>query len=127
MLLKNLWKFGMLMLITSIWLDISIRQYKVIWTNIEDLKNIELSALPVYGDKSIKTKIETYYDTVYTNFHGLNVPEDDIECQCFTVFSIDSLFVCKNKYYLPVCLDNCAYKIANKQMTDYLDEDLLED
>ena len=31
-----------------------LEKYKAIWTKIEDLKNIELNALPVYDDKSIK-------------------------------------------------------------------------
>ena len=50
------------------------------------------------------------------------MPEDDIECESFTVISIDSLLAHENKLYL----DNCAYKIANKQMTDYLDDNLFE-
>ena len=52
--------------------------------------------------------------------------EDDIEYESFTVISIDSLLVYESKYYLQVYLGNCAYKILNKQMTDYLDENLLE-
>ena len=71
--------------------------------------------------------MRTYGDRVYTNFCGLYVPEDDVEYESFTVISIDSLLVYKHKYYLQVYLDKCAYKIANKQMTDYVDEDLLED
>ena len=59
-------------------------------------------------------------------FLGLNVPEDDIECESFTVISIDSLLVYDKKYYLQIYLDNCAYKIVNKQI-DYLDENLFED
>ena len=66
----------------------------------------------------------TYGNKVYSNFRGLNVPEDDIECKSFTVMSIDSLLVYENKYYLQVYLNNCPYKIANKQMTDYLDDNL---
>ena len=50
----------------------------------------------------MKTKIRTYNDKVYTNFCGLNIPEDDIECESFTVSSFDSLLVCENKYYLQV-------------------------
>ena len=72
---------------------------KTIWTKIEDLKNTELNALPVYDDRYIKIKIRTYGDKVYTNFPGLNVLEDDIECESFTVISIDSLLVYVNKYY----------------------------
>ena len=55
------------------------------------------------------------------------MPEDYIECESFTVISINSLLMYKSKYYLQVYLDNCADKIADKQMTDYLDENLLED
>ena len=89
--------------------------YEAIWTKIEDFKNIELNALLVYDDRYIKVNIRTYNNKVYTNFCGLNVPEDDIECESFTVLSTDSLLVYENKYYLQVYLDNCAYKIANKQ------------
>ena len=62
----------------------------------------------------IKAKIRTYGDKTYTNFPGLNVPES-IESRSLVVISIDSLLLCKNKYYLKACLDNCACKIANKQ------------
>ena len=53
--------------------------------------------------------------------------EDDIERESFTVISINSLLVYDEKYYVQVYLDNCVYKIVNKQMTDYLDENLFED
>ena len=38
-----------------------LEKCKAIWTKIEDLKNIELNALPVYDDRYIKTKILTLY------------------------------------------------------------------
>ena len=79
-----------------------LQKYKGIWTNIEDLKNIKLNALPVYNDRHIKTKIRTFVDKVYTNFRSLNVPEDDTECECFTVISIDCLLVYDMKYHLQV-------------------------
>ena len=34
-----------------------LEKYKSTWTKIEDLKNVELNALPVYHDRYIKTKI----------------------------------------------------------------------
>ena len=102
-------------------------KYKTIWTMIEDLKIIKLNTLPVYDDRLIKTKTRTFRDKVYTNFRGLNVPEDDKECKSFTVISINSLLVYDKKYFLQVYLENCAYKIVNKQMADYLDGNLFED
>ena len=68
-----------------------LEKYKTIWTKIEDSKNIELNALPVYDDRYIKTKIRTYSSKFNTNFRGLKVQEDYIECDSFTVISIDSL------------------------------------
>ena len=38
----------------------SITKYKAIWAKIENLKNIELNVLPVYGDRQIKTKLRIY-------------------------------------------------------------------
>ena len=46
------------------------------------------------------------------------MPEDYIECESFTVISIDSLLVYNKKYYLQEYLDNRVYKVVNKQMTD---------
>ena len=99
-----------------------LQNYKAIWTKIEDLKNIELNALPVYDDRYIKAKIRTYSNKVYTNFRGLNEPDDDTECESFTVSSGDSLLLHENKCYLQVYLGNCADKIVNKEMTDYFED-----
>ena len=52
--------------------------------------------------------------------------EDDIESESFTFISIDSLLAFENKNYLQVYLDNCAYKIVNKQMTGYLAENVFD-
>ena len=91
---------------------------------IESLKNIELNVLPVYDDRYLKTKIRTYGDIVYTNLRSLNVLEDDTECKSFTFASVDSLLVYDKKIYLLVYLDNCASKIVEKQIIDYLDDNL---
>ena len=55
------------------------------------------------------------------------MPEENIECESFTVISVDYLLVYETKHYLQVYLDNCSYKIANKQMTDYLHENIFGD
>ena len=48
--------------------DKLLEKYKTVWNKIEDLKNIELNALPVYNDRYLKIKIRTYGDIVCTNF-----------------------------------------------------------
>ena len=67
--------------------DKLLEKYKAIWTKIEDLKILKLNTLPVSDDRYIKNKIRTYVNKVYTNFHGLNVLEDDIESECYSHFS----------------------------------------
>ena len=52
--------------------------------------------------------------------------ENVVECKSFTVISIDSLLVYKNKYYLQVCSNNCGYKIVDNQMADYFDNNPFE-
>ena len=63
----------------------SIRTYKIIWIKFGNLENIDMYALPVYDDRYIKTKIITHGDKVYTNLCGLNVPENDVEYESFTL------------------------------------------
>ena len=50
------------------------------------------------------------------------MPEDSVETESFTVISIDSLLVYENKYYLQVYR---ACRISDKQMKNYLDDNLL--
>ena len=76
-----------------------IENYQTIWTKTEDLNNVELNALPVSDDRHIKTKIRIYGDKIYFDFRGLNVLGDGVECEYFTLTSIDSLPVYENIAY----------------------------
>ena len=94
---------------------------------IDDLKNVKLNALPVYDDRYIKTKIKIYGDKVCINFCGLNVSEDYTESESSHIYFY-WFFTCLWKQILLASIfDNCAYKITNKQMTDYLDENRFEE
>ena len=95
-----------------------LENYKSIWVKFEDSKNIELSTLPVYDDRYIKIKIRKYGDD--------DVPEDDIECEFFTVISIDSLRVYKKKCCLQIANIITAL-LTNKHLADYLNDILIED
>ena len=92
-----------------------LEKYEAIWTIIEELKNIELNALPGYDNRYIKTKIRKYSGKVYNDFRGLNMPDDDTKFESFTIISIDFLLVRERKYYQQVCLNNCTYKITKKK------------
>ena len=55
------------------------------------------------------------------------MPNDDIECESFTIIYIDILLDYQNKYYLHAYLDNFVYTIIDNQMIDHLAERLFED
>ena len=59
-----------------------------------------MKALPDYDDRRIKTKRIKSGDKSYSNFGGINLPEYRVECESFTIISIDFLLVHGNKYYL---------------------------
>ena len=61
-------------------------------------KRIKFAKCYNYDDRYIKTKIRRYDDKFCTNFRGLNVPEDDVESESFTIISIDFLVGYQNKY-----------------------------
>ena len=74
---------------------------------MQDLKNIELNALPVYDNSYIKTKIITYDNNVYTNFRGLNVAEDDINANLLQPFLLIFCLYMKTNI-------TCKYRISSK-------------
>ena len=67
-----------------------------------------------------------YGDKVYSNFWNLNVLEDGVKFEYFAIISVGSLLVYKNKYYLQVYLNNCAYEIVNTVMIDHFDDNILK-
>ena len=71
-------------------------------------------------------KLSKIDDKVNTNFRGLNVPEDGVKRESFTILSTDYLLAYESKYYRPVYVDNSAYKIVNMQMTNFFDNNLFE-
>ena len=103
-----------------------LEKYKTIWTKIENLKNLKLNSLPIYDDRYTKTKIKTYGNKVYANFHNLNVPKNNVECETFSIISIDSLLVYENKYYVQAYLHSYVYKTLNTQMVYYLGDNIFE-
>ena len=72
----------------------------------------KLNSSSAHDNRYMKTKTRIHSDKVYISFHGLNESDYGVECEFFTIISIDSLPVYKNKNYRQVHLDNCAYKIV---------------
>ena len=54
------------------------------------------------------------------------MPQYGVECETFTVISINYLLVYENKHDLQVYLDHCANKIVDKEIIDYLNKNLFK-
>ena len=78
-----------------------------------------MNALPVYNDSYIKIKVRTYDYKVYSNFGGLNMPKDGVQCESFTAISIDSLLGYEKILQAGIFRQLCL-------VTDYLDENLFD-
>ena len=60
---------------------------------------MESNALPVDDDRYIKTKIIKSDDKVHTIFFGLNLADDGVKCESFTIISINSLIVYRKNIF----------------------------
>ena len=94
--------------------DKPLEKYETLCAKIEGSKNIELSALPVYDERSINTEIRKNGDNVYSIFCSLYVPEDGIECESLPIISIDYLLFYENNYCLQVYLNNFPLQTNNR-------------
>ena len=66
-------------------------KYNNIWNKIkESLGNIKLSSDVIYDDQYIKTKVKTF-KRVKTLFSDDIIPEENVECECISCISVDSV------------------------------------
>ena len=82
-------------------------------------KTINFAKCYNYDDRYIKTKIRRYGDKFCTNFRGLNVPEDDMECGSFTIISI-GFFSWLPKQILAACIFRQLCLLNYRQANDRL-------
>lgn len=82
-----------------------------------------MTGLTIYENRYIKTKIRTNCKKVYSNFSGLNVPQDGVKFEYFTVISTDSLLVYESKYFLQVYSEIMLLKLWK---LDYLGDNPFE-
>ena len=79
-------------------------------------KKIQLNVLPVYDNRYIKTKRITYGDKIYTNFRGLNMPEDGVESVNTQMkdYLDDDIFESDKNQFLILINGSCRFCIMIK-------------
>ena len=70
---------------------------------------------PIYNNKYIKTKLNSYNGETRTNFHDEKIPEEGFHYVCLSMILIHSVFKKGDKYYPQVFLEECKYIIKEKK------------
>ena len=86
----------------------------------------EFDSKLVYRDdkKYIKTKIETYGDSVITNFHNNKVPNEKSPSKCLSILTLDSVIKANKRYYPQKILEECKNKQKRIKIENLTDDDL---
>ena len=102
-----------------------LERYTTIWEKISDLINKKFDSDPVYNNKYINTKIRSYNNDIKTNFRNIDnknnkLPEKNKPYKCVSLISLDSIIKINEKYYPQILLQECVYKLTNKQVENII-------
>ena len=98
-------------------------KYNQIWNKIKELLgSVKLYSEPIYDDSYIKTKVKTFSDIIKTFFDWDEIPKERVEYACIACISIDSLLKVDKKNYPQVYLEQCKYKIKQRETKSFIDD-----
>ena len=102
-----------------------LERYTAIWEKISDLVNKKFDSDPIYNNKYINTKIRSYNNDIKTNFRNIDnknnkLPEKNKPYKCVSLISLDSIIKISKKYYPQTLLQECVYKLMNKQVENII-------
>ena len=83
----------------------------------------------VYGEKYLKTKIKPCSRTITANFRNVennsNRPsKEGFSCICWPLIMIDSVFKLGKSFYPQTFLEECKYKMKEKEIKSFIEDDL---
>ena len=105
------------------------KKYNEIRKKVEKLMRIDFENKPTYGydDKYIKTKIKTYTDSIFTNFHNKKMSKEKVPCKFQSIIMLDSVIESDEKYCPQTFLEECKYVQEKIKFENYIDEELDSD
>ena len=86
-----------------------LKAHNKIWKKVTSLMKREFDSEPAYCDKYIKTKIKLYGNIINKNFHGNEIPKENVSCACLSVI-FGSVVRVGKKYYPQAILKECKYE-----------------
>ena len=85
---------------------------------------VKFHSEPIYDGSYIKTKVKTFSDMIKTLFDGNEIPKERIKYACIACISIDSVLKIDKKNYPQVYLEQCRYKVKNREMKSFVDYEI---
>ena len=70
---------------------------------------------PVYNEKYLKTKKNSYDGKINTNFHGNKIPKEGSRCICLSVILNNSVFGIGKTYLF---LEECIHTYCQRRKDD---------
>ena len=99
-------------------------KYNDIWNKIKEMKAIKFHSNPVYDKKYIKAKVKIFNSVVNANFWCDEVRKKGVHYTCIACINIDSVRKMEKKNYRQVYLEECNYKIKEKNTVRFIDVEL---
>ena len=100
--------------------DELLEKYNEIWENVKNIMKKEFDSEPVYNEKYLKAKINSYNGKINTNCHNNKIPKEGSRFVCLSVILIDSGFRTGKNYYPQVFLEECKYFVKEKEIPKYI-------
>ena len=83
-----------------------LEKYKEIWDKFTNFIKNRFDSEPVFNDKYLKTKINSYEGKIITKFQDDKKPKECSQQICVVVILIHSVFKTGKNYYLEMFLED---------------------
>ena len=90
-------------------------KYNQIWEKVKNSLKKEFDSEPVYNEKYLKAKIQSYNGKISTNFYNNKIPKEDSQYICLSIIFLDSIFRTGKNYYPQVFLEERKYVVKEKK------------
>ena len=91
--------------------DELLEKFNEIWEKVKNIIKKELDSKPVYNEKYMKAKTNSYNGKINTNFHNNKIPRECSQFICLWVIL---------KHYPGLFLEECKYVVKERKIPKYI-------
>ena len=103
--------------------DELLEKYNKIQKKVKIIIEKEFDSEPVYNEKYLKAKTNSYNRKINTNFDNNKIPKEGSQFICLSVTLIDSVFRTGKSCYPKVFLEKCKNIVKEKKFPKYIIDD----